>query len=109
MPALLVPGLPQKTNKTKAFKMLTIQEITSKHADETKPFPKPIRVDVIKCSGKTNYKNAKQENKVLYHLALADATGTIKAICYQENLYTELKKTVDCLFAILLSRTNQYL
>ncbi|XP_078512215.1 uncharacterized protein LOC144771816 isoform X1 [Lissotriton helveticus] len=79
------------------FQMMSIEEIMNINTDDNKPYQKPIRVNVINCSGKTTYKNAKQEQNILFHLALADKTGTIKCTCYQENLYEQTKNNCGLL------------
>ncbi|XP_078518531.1 uncharacterized protein LOC144783417 [Lissotriton helveticus] len=85
------------TTKETEVKMMSIEEIMNINTDDNKPYQKPIRVNVINCSGKTTYKNAKQEQKILFHLALADKTGTIKCTCYQENLYEQTKNNCGLL------------
>ncbi|XP_078509243.1 uncharacterized protein LOC144769116 [Lissotriton helveticus] len=77
--------------------MMSIEEIININTNDNKPYQKPIRVNVINCSGKTTYKNAKQEQKILFHLALADKTGTMKCTCYQEELYEQTQSNCGLL------------
>ncbi|XP_078518235.1 uncharacterized protein LOC144782842 [Lissotriton helveticus] len=74
------------------LQMISIEELKNSKEDNTKPYQKALRVNIIRCSTKTYYRNSKQENRVLYHLALADNTGTIKATCYDESYYMQTKE-----------------
>ncbi|XP_078496896.1 uncharacterized protein LOC144752964 [Lissotriton helveticus] len=82
--------------------MLCIQDIIHKTAEDNKNYQKPIKVNVIKCSTKTYYTT----NKVLYHMALADTTGTIKATCYNEDLYYQTKEKYGLLIWNFIFRNN---
>ncbi|XP_078540797.1 uncharacterized protein LOC144826331 [Lissotriton helveticus] len=75
------------TTQNTHIEMISIQEIKMGKQDESKPFQKAIRANIVTCSPKTNYKNAKKEDKTLYHLALADESGFIKTTCYNDDFY----------------------
>ncbi|XP_078520239.1 uncharacterized protein LOC144784991 [Lissotriton helveticus] len=72
--------------------MISIEELKDDRQVDAKPYQKGVRVNVIQCSSKTYYRNAKNENKVLYHMSLADETGCIKSTCYNEEYYHQTKE-----------------
>ncbi|XP_078515019.1 uncharacterized protein LOC144773775 [Lissotriton helveticus] len=86
--------------------MISIEELKQMKEAESKPYQKSIRANVVKCSTKTNYKNAKQEDRVLYHLALADHSASIKATCYNEDFYQQTKEGNAIIIRNFLTKNN---
>ncbi|XP_078521676.1 uncharacterized protein LOC144790912 [Lissotriton helveticus] len=86
--------------------MISIQDLKKMKPEDNKPYQKTIRANVIKCSTKTNYTNAKQENKVMYHLALADESSCIKATCYNEPFYQQTKEGQAIMIRNFLAKNN---
>ncbi|XP_078524511.1 uncharacterized protein LOC144797668 [Lissotriton helveticus] len=86
--------------------MISIQELKQTKQEECKPYQKAIRANIVKCSTKTNYKNAKQESKVLYHLALADQSASIKGTCYNEELNQQTKEGHAIIIRNFLTKNN---
>ncbi|KAJ1082125.1 hypothetical protein NDU88_002295 [Pleurodeles waltl] len=101
-------GVTYKLRK-KVNKMISIQDINGKTTDENKPYQKGLKAIIVKCTRKTYYKTAKQENKVLYHMALADTNGYIKATCYNEDYLPLTKENNNILIRNFMVRNNSIL
>ncbi|XP_078532118.1 uncharacterized protein LOC144818507 [Lissotriton helveticus] len=86
--------------------MLSLLSLLDATESQNNPNQVQVKVNVVKCSRKTNYNNAKGESKVLYHLALADTTAAIKATCYNEEIYSHTKPSYGLLISNFILNLN---